>query len=250
MFNLKEWNKQANIIGDILAKAPNFDKNARVGELEFKERAARVYNALKVNGFDGGIVYSDEHYHDRSHLAFPSLYSANSFLMRSMAKNIAAREATGAEIYTQFAGIGIVTADFPTLRRQYCVPDTKRTAKIAMIISRIATLRISLPFPLKLPVNTSITRWLFSLTAIAAPRNMSHTKFILTSSSVHDTGILNTNLQRTWMNVTATRRETKTIRRKLITFVMNAETFSTFTSLERESPPSQITIARFSSRSG
>ena len=160
------------------------------------------------------------------------------------------REATGAEIYTQFAGIGIVTADFPTLRRQYCVPDTKRTAKIAMIISRIATLRISLPFPLKLPVNTSITRWLFSLTAIAAPRNMSHTKFILTSSSVHDTGILNTNLQRTWMNVTATRRETKTIRRKLITFVMNAETFSTFTSLERESPPSQITNARFSSRSG
>ncbi len=63
MFNLKEWNKQANIIGDILAKAPKFDKNARVCEAEFKERAARVYNALKANGFDGGIVYSDEHYH-------------------------------------------------------------------------------------------------------------------------------------------------------------------------------------------
>ncbi len=63
MFNLKEWNKQANIVGDILAKAPKFDKNIRVSEAEFKDRAARVYTALKAAGFDGGLVYSDEHYH-------------------------------------------------------------------------------------------------------------------------------------------------------------------------------------------
>lgn len=63
MFNLKEWNQQANIIGDILFKAPKFDKNARVSEAEFKERAKKVYTALKAAGFDGGIVYSDEHYH-------------------------------------------------------------------------------------------------------------------------------------------------------------------------------------------
>ena len=63
MFNLKDWNKQANIVGDILSKAPKFDKNARVTESEFKERAKKVYAALKSAGFDGGIVYSDEHYH-------------------------------------------------------------------------------------------------------------------------------------------------------------------------------------------
>ena len=63
MFNLKEWNKQANIIGDILAKAPKFDKDARIEKSEFQLRAKKVYEALKAAGFDGGIVYSDEHYH-------------------------------------------------------------------------------------------------------------------------------------------------------------------------------------------
>jgi len=63
MFNLKEWNKQANIIGDILARAPKFDKDARIGKAEFQLRSKRVYEALKAAGFDGGIVYSDEHYH-------------------------------------------------------------------------------------------------------------------------------------------------------------------------------------------
>lgn len=63
MFNLKEWNKQANIIGDILARAPKFDKDARIEKSEFQLRAKNVYEALKNAGFDGGIVYSDEHYH-------------------------------------------------------------------------------------------------------------------------------------------------------------------------------------------
>ncbi len=63
MFNLKEWNKQANIIGDILAKAPAFDKNLRIKKEEFELRRKKLYEALKKEGFDGGIVYSDEHYH-------------------------------------------------------------------------------------------------------------------------------------------------------------------------------------------
>ena len=63
MFDLKEWNKQANIVGDILAKAPKFDKSVRIDKAEFQLRSKKVYEALKAQGFDGGIVYSDEHYH-------------------------------------------------------------------------------------------------------------------------------------------------------------------------------------------
>jgi len=63
MFDVKEWNRQANIIGDILAKAPSFDKNARIEKSEFQMRSKKVYEALRAAGFDGGIVYSDEHYH-------------------------------------------------------------------------------------------------------------------------------------------------------------------------------------------
>ncbi|MBR4890563.1 MAG: M24 family metallopeptidase [Clostridia bacterium] len=63
MFNLKEWNQQANIIGDILSKAPDFDKTLRIDKSEFQARAKKVYEALKAAGFDGGVVYSDEHYH-------------------------------------------------------------------------------------------------------------------------------------------------------------------------------------------
>ena len=63
MYNLKEWNKQANIIGDILSKAPAFDKNLRIKKEEFELRRKKLYEALKKEGFDGGIVYSDEHYH-------------------------------------------------------------------------------------------------------------------------------------------------------------------------------------------
>lgn len=63
MFDLKDWNKQANIVGNILAKAPAFDKGIRIGKDEFELRRKKVYDALKRAGFDGGIVYSDEHYH-------------------------------------------------------------------------------------------------------------------------------------------------------------------------------------------
>lgn len=63
MFDLKEWNKQANIVADVLARAPSLDKNVRIGREEFLDRRMRVYEALSLAGFDGGIVYSDEHYH-------------------------------------------------------------------------------------------------------------------------------------------------------------------------------------------
>ena len=63
MFNIREWNQQANIVADILAKAPKIDKTLRVGKEEFQRRQKLVYERLKAAGFDGGIVYSDEHYH-------------------------------------------------------------------------------------------------------------------------------------------------------------------------------------------
>ncbi len=63
MFNIREWSKQANIVADILAKAPAIDKTLRVGREEFQRRQKLVYERLKEAGFDGGIVYSDEHYH-------------------------------------------------------------------------------------------------------------------------------------------------------------------------------------------
>lgn len=63
MVNIREWNKQANIVADILSRAPSFDKTLRVGREEFARRQKAVYEALAAAGFDGGIVYSDEHYH-------------------------------------------------------------------------------------------------------------------------------------------------------------------------------------------
>ena len=63
MFNVREWSKQANIIADVLSKAPKIDKNLRVEKEEFQLRQKAVYEALAAAGFDGGIVYSDEHYH-------------------------------------------------------------------------------------------------------------------------------------------------------------------------------------------
>lgn len=63
MFNIHEWSKQANIVADILARAPKIDKTLRVGTEEFRRRQQAVYQALAAVGYDGGIVYSDEHYH-------------------------------------------------------------------------------------------------------------------------------------------------------------------------------------------
>lgn len=63
MFQIREWSKQANIVADVLSRAPVIDKTLRVERSEFERRQKAVYQALAAAGFDGGIVYSDEHYH-------------------------------------------------------------------------------------------------------------------------------------------------------------------------------------------
>ena len=63
MFEIREWSKQANIVADVLSRAPKIDKTLRVQRPEFERRRKAVYEALAAAGFDGGIVYSDEHYH-------------------------------------------------------------------------------------------------------------------------------------------------------------------------------------------
>jgi len=62
MFDAKLWNKQANIVADILSRAPSFNKEERIGAAEFQRRRRAVMDALAANGYDCGLVYSDEHY--------------------------------------------------------------------------------------------------------------------------------------------------------------------------------------------
>lgn len=62
-FKINDWKKQADIVADVLSRAPAFDKKIRVGIDEFKRRQNAVYQALAAAGFDAGLVYSDEHYH-------------------------------------------------------------------------------------------------------------------------------------------------------------------------------------------
>lgn len=62
MFNSDIWQKQADIVKSILAKAPSFDKEYRLGEAEFAARHKKLTRALEAAGFDCGFVYSDEHY--------------------------------------------------------------------------------------------------------------------------------------------------------------------------------------------
>lgn len=62
MVDLSVWKKQADIIGDILGKAPGFDKERRISTEEFLARQKKVIAALEEHGYDCGFVYSDEHY--------------------------------------------------------------------------------------------------------------------------------------------------------------------------------------------
>ena len=47
---------------DILKKTPRIDPSFRIGRAEFQERCRKVQIALKENGYDIGLVFSDEHY--------------------------------------------------------------------------------------------------------------------------------------------------------------------------------------------
>lgn len=62
MFDSVLWKRQAEIVEDILKRAPAFDKEARLGPEEFALRHQRLIAALEKNGFDCGFVYSDEQY--------------------------------------------------------------------------------------------------------------------------------------------------------------------------------------------
>jgi len=62
MFDAKLWSRQANLVSDVLSRAPSFDKEERIGRDEFQRRHRAVIDALAKNGYDCGLVYSDEHY--------------------------------------------------------------------------------------------------------------------------------------------------------------------------------------------
>lgn len=62
MFSDKIWRRQADIICNVLNKAPSFDKGYLLPPEEFIERQKNVWKAVKEAGFDCGILYSDEHY--------------------------------------------------------------------------------------------------------------------------------------------------------------------------------------------
>lgn len=63
MFDLNLWKKQAEIVGEVLSRAPRIDKERRIQTEEFQDRQRKVIAALQEHGYDCGFVYSDEHYH-------------------------------------------------------------------------------------------------------------------------------------------------------------------------------------------
>jgi Xaa-Pro aminopeptidase len=62
MYNMEGWKKEADIVADILKKAPSFDKGYRIPKEEFQSRWKKVMAALEKAGLSCAIVYSDEHY--------------------------------------------------------------------------------------------------------------------------------------------------------------------------------------------
>lgn len=58
----REWKKEAEFISRLLKKAPDIDRESRIGFNEFKSRQKRVFDALQKAGFDCGLLYSNEHY--------------------------------------------------------------------------------------------------------------------------------------------------------------------------------------------
>ena len=60
--NNSRWFNEAKIISQILSESPSIDKNKRIEIEEFKDRQKKLIDALKKEGIDAAIVYSDEHY--------------------------------------------------------------------------------------------------------------------------------------------------------------------------------------------
>lgn len=62
MFRINDWKKEADIVADVLRRAPSFDREYRIPKEEFIERWRKTYAAMEKAGIDVGFVYSDEHY--------------------------------------------------------------------------------------------------------------------------------------------------------------------------------------------
>jgi len=59
---IKDFKREAEIIGEVLKKAPDFDREFRITSEEFKTRQQKVYDAISDKGFQCGILYSNEQY--------------------------------------------------------------------------------------------------------------------------------------------------------------------------------------------
>jgi hypothetical protein len=57
-----EWRRESQAVERVRRAAPIFDKFKRIPKPEFHAREARVAAALAAADFDGGLVYSEEHY--------------------------------------------------------------------------------------------------------------------------------------------------------------------------------------------
>ncbi|MDD2455935.1 MAG: M24 family metallopeptidase [Kiritimatiellae bacterium] len=62
MFDAINWKRDADLVAEVLSRAPSFDKEFRIGEDEFRARWKKTWGALEAKGIDIGFVYSDEHY--------------------------------------------------------------------------------------------------------------------------------------------------------------------------------------------
>ncbi len=62
MFDRDDWKRDADLVAEVLARAPSFDKEYRIPEEEFRLRWKKTWDELERRGIDLGFVYSDEHY--------------------------------------------------------------------------------------------------------------------------------------------------------------------------------------------
>lgn len=62
MYKKYEFDRKNRIIEDVLNNAPLFDNEYLLPSEEFRNRQKKVWDMLQKEGFDCGVVYSDEHY--------------------------------------------------------------------------------------------------------------------------------------------------------------------------------------------
>jgi Xaa-Pro aminopeptidase len=59
---MKKWIDEATYIAEVIKKAPQFDREFRIGPEEFEMRQKKVLKGLQKKGLECGIVFSNEHY--------------------------------------------------------------------------------------------------------------------------------------------------------------------------------------------